>query len=301
MPRSWIVRSIVPLALAATAQAQHITHLEALSMDGSQEVPPVTTTATGRGDWVLNTFTHRIHYNVSFQNLSSAETDAHIHQPAPPGQNAPPVHFYALGSPKTGFFDVTPAQEAEILAGQAYTNIHSANFTTGEIRGQMVVAPAVGTSICAGDGTGTACPCGNSGAANRGCENSSTTGGAILGGWGHNSPDNIVLISEGEKPSALSIFFQGDTMVAAAPFGDGLSCIGGTTVTLAAKNATGGAVAYPEGAEESITARSATLGQPIPPGSTRFYVVYYRDPDPSFCPAPSGSTFNASNGLQLQW
>jgi hypothetical protein len=30
-------------------------------------------------------------------------------------------------------------------------------------------------------------------------------------------------------------------------------------------------------------------------------MTYYRDPDPSFCAAPQGSTFNGTNGQIITW
>jgi hypothetical protein len=33
----------------------------------------------------------------------------------------------------------------------------------------------------------------------------------------------------------------------------------------------------------------------------RFYQTYYRDPDPNFCPAPTGNTWNVTNAVQIQW
>ena len=287
-------------ALAARAQAQ-ITHLEATSIDGSQEVPPVVTGASGRGDFTVNTSSHVLKYNVSFQNLSSAQVSAHIHQGAV-GVGGPIIFVYPNGSPISGSFATTAGQEATLLSGGMYTNIHTQMHGGGEIRGQMTAAPAIGTSFCFGDGTGAPCPCLNSGAAGHGCENSSATGGALLSASGHNSPDNVVLISTGEKPTAFTLFIQGTLMVAPANFGDGLRCVGGQLKRLAGKNATGGAVAFPEGAEISITARSAALGDTISPGETRWYLAYYRDPDANHCPAANGGgTFNSSNSIEIQW
>jgi hypothetical protein len=93
----------------------------------------------------------------------------------------------------------------------------------------------------------------------------------------------------------------GDAEIAPASFGDGLRCAGGNLKRLYAKNAVGGAVTAPEGAEPTISARSAALGDSIPTLATRIYQVYYRDPDPAFCPDPQGSTFNVSNGLRVLW
>jgi hypothetical protein len=30
-------------------------------------------------------------------------------------------------------------------------------------------------------------------------------------------------------------------------------------------------------------------------------MVTYRDPDPNFCPDPTGSTFNVSNAVSILW
>ena len=58
---------------------------------------------------------------------------------------------------------------------------------------------------------------------------------------------------------------------------------------------------FPQAGDPTISARSADLGSPIAPGSTRYCQVYYRDPVPSFCPTPPGSTFNASSGQIITW
>jgi hypothetical protein len=297
MSRRFLSHALLVPALAVTAglAGAQITHLES-SMNGANEVPPVVTGATGRADYTVNTFSHVLKYNVSFQNLSSAEILAHIHT-----ANTSVLFPLPLGTPVTGSLASTAAQEAALLTGTTYTNIHSSMHTGGEIRGTDVLAPAVGTNFCFGDGTIAPCPCGNSGAAGHGCENSATTGGALLNASGHTSPDNVVLIATNEKPSALSIFLQGNLLISPTVYGDGLRCAGGQLKRLGNKNATGGAVAYPEGAELPITTRSAALGDTIAPGSTRWYQVYYRDPDPVFCPVPAGSTFNISNGVEILW
>ncbi len=166
---------------------------------------------------------------------------------------------------------------------------------------QVTVHGNAATSLCFGDGTGAACPCGNSGQSGRGCENSSSTGGAQLTAAGTTNPDTIVLSAAGEKPTALTIFLQGTTSSPAIVFGDGLRCVTGVLKRLYSRNASGGAVSAPQGAEPSITARSQQLGDPVAPGSTRHYMTYYRDADPTFCPAPNGSTFNGSNALSIAW
>jgi hypothetical protein len=158
-----------------------------------------------------------------------------------------------------------------------------------------------GTRFCFGDGSSAACPCGNSGTNEHGCQNSASTGGSLLTAAGQVSPDSVVLTASGELPSALSIFLQGTTSLGPVSYGDGLRCAGGTLKRLYAKSASGGLVAAPQAGDPSITSRSAALGDPIAPGATRIYQVYYRDPNPGFCPPPSGSTFNVSNGVRIVW
>jgi Tol biopolymer transport system component len=158
-------------------------------------------------------------------------------------------------------------------------------------------------SFCLGDGSDAACPCSNSGAAGHGCENSASTGGALLQALGEAAlgSDTLVLTSAGELPTALSLFLQGSLVIPAAQFGDGLRCTSGTLKRLYARNASGGAVSAPQAGDPSISTRSATLGDVLSAGATRYYQTYYRDPDPAFCAAPSGNSWNISAGLVVLW
>ena len=169
------------------------------------------------------------------------------------------------------------------------------------VRDRGVVSAFV--SFCAGDGTIAACPCGNSGATGHGCENSSTTGGAILmaSGEASLSSDTVHLTSSGEKPTAFSVVLQGSLTVSPLHYGDGLRCVGGTLKRLLSHNAVGGVVTIPQGTDPTLSARSAALGDVIQAGATRNYQVYYRDPSGSFCAAPAGSTFNISNAIAIAW
>jgi len=284
------------LALTSSPARAQITHLECF-MNGANEVPPVATAATGRADYIVNTATHTLKYSLSFMMLSSMQTGAHIHDTFTTGIIFP----LPGGTPIFGSLVTTPGQEATLLAPNGtYTNIHSSAHPGGEIRGTNVPAPVIGTPMCFGDGTSGPCPCGNTGAPGRGCDNSAGTTGARLEATGHVSPDNVVLIATGERSTALSIFLQGNAMIAPVNFGDGIRCISGLK-RLSTKSATAGAVAYPEGAEPQITVRAAALGQPNPPGSTRWYQTYSRDNSLVFCPAPMGDTFNITNAVQLTW
>jgi hypothetical protein len=164
----------------------------------------------------------------------------------------------------------------------------------GTLNGIQIVREApTFTTYCFGDGTGTACPCGNNGAAGNGCANSVVPGGANLTATGSSSvsADTITLLGSG-MPDSTCLYFQGTTQISAA-FGDGLRCAGGTVIRLGTKTNSAGASQYPTVGDLSVSVRGA-----VPPaGGARTYQVWYRNAA-AFCTA---STFNLSNGLQLNW
>jgi hypothetical protein len=158
-------------------------------------------------------------------------------------------------------------------------------------------------AFCGGDSSdpnvSTFCPCFNFGQLGHGCANSSNANGALLTATGTPSPDTIVLTSAGEPSAALSVFLQGTTNASAGiAYGDGVRCASGNLKRLYTKNAVAGSVSAPQGVEPSITVRSAAVGDVIPPGGTRYYQVFYRDPNAGFCPS---ETYNISNGYSIQW
>jgi len=192
-----------------------------------------------------------------------------------------------------------------VASGSIAVNVTSTGVGDGHVNGFQLVRiddPTLpGIPQCFGDGSGAACPCGNSGQAGNGCQNSTGTGGAHLYTTGATSPDTVVLQCFGELPSALTIFLQGNATLPPAAFGDGLRCAGGILKRLYVKSASGGVAAAPAQGDPSITARSAALGDPIQAGERRYYQTYYRDSNPSYCPAPQGNTFNASHVVKIVW
>jgi hypothetical protein len=151
------------------------------------------------------------------------------------------------------------------------------------------------------------CPCLNSpsGPA-RGCDNSSATGGAGLTASGGTflSSDSLVLTTEGEGATAMSILLQGNGFVpTGTSFGQGVRCVGGTIIRrLFTKAAVGGSISVPDylAGEPTLSARSLQKGDPILPGESRWYLVYYRDATVlGGCPATS--TFNTTLTGQVTW
>jgi hypothetical protein len=119
---------------------------------------------------------------------------------------------------------------------------------------------------------------------------------------GASSPDSVVLSANDMLQSVTCVFLQGDQQSATGfVFGDGVRCVAGSLKRLYVKTASSGAASAPGAGDPSIRARSAALGDTIAPGTQRCYQVYYRDPDPNFCPAPQGNTWNVSSGVIVNW
>jgi hypothetical protein len=154
------------------------------------------------------------------------------------------------------------------------------------------------TSICFGDGSGTACPCGNSGASGHGCANSIDASGALLTATGDAAlgGDTLVLHASSMPSVAPVLFFQGTSASGAlmgTAFGDGLRCASGTVIRLATKTASNGEAQYPEAGDLDVSVRGAVPAA----GALRYYQAHYRN-SASFCTI---STFNLTNGLRVQW
>jgi hypothetical protein len=139
--RSFLAAAVV-IATVGVASAAIINFTATLS--GSQEVPPNASTATGSGTFVMDTVANTLSYNITFSGLMAPQTAGHIHGFAPPGMSAGVIHgFAALGSPTIGVWNFAEAQEANIIAGLTYANIHSQMWPGGEIRGQIEQVVAV--------------------------------------------------------------------------------------------------------------------------------------------------------------
>jgi Tol biopolymer transport system component len=159
-----------------------------------------------------------------------------------------------------------------------------------------------GSTFCAGDGTATPCPCGNSGVPGSGCASSSQPDGGHLFALGTPSVSSDTLVLRGEGlPASYIVYFQGTLQVnggAGNVFGDGLLCTGGSIVRLGTKlsmgGASGGCVSgYPDAGDLAISLKGS-----IPSvGGTRTYQGWYRASAPFCTPA----TYNMTNGIQEVW
>ncbi len=154
-----------------------------------------------------------------------------------------------------------------------------------------------GVGFCAGDGSGTPCPCGNFGATGRGCENSVNPAGAHL--WAHGTPslaaDTVIMYASGMPSSASCLLFQGTLSLGpGVVFGDGLRCVAGSVIRLGIRPALCGnrdwGFSVPG---DPLLSVAGAVGVP----GTRYYQVWYRNAA-AFC---TPSTFNLTNGVRVTW
>ena len=107
------------------------------TLSGAQETPPNASTATGNATLLLSPDEKSARVSLTFAGLSSGQTDAHIHGPAGAGASAPPIFPLPLGQISDFTINLTPSQVQDLKNGLLYINVHSTNFSGGEIRGQF--------------------------------------------------------------------------------------------------------------------------------------------------------------------
>ncbi|HZI82877.1 MAG TPA: CHRD domain-containing protein [Casimicrobiaceae bacterium] len=112
-------------------------HTQTVTLTGSNEVPPVTTSATGTATVTIKP-DHSVIVKESVTGMTA--TASHIHQGAA-GANGPViVPFTKTGDNAFVAPDnakLTDAQYDAFKAGNLYVNVHSAAHPGGEIRAQL--------------------------------------------------------------------------------------------------------------------------------------------------------------------
>ena len=129
--------SLGAAVLLATGCAGMMDKPGSIKLSGAQEVPPVTTSATGSG---VITVAADGAVSGSVTTTGVAGTMAHIHVGAV-GKNGPVI--VPLAKTSDGVWSVpagaklTAEQLASFKAGDLYVNVHSDANKGGEVRGQM--------------------------------------------------------------------------------------------------------------------------------------------------------------------
>jgi aldose sugar dehydrogenase len=107
------------------------------NLNGAQETPPNSSTATGTATVLLGPDETTARVSLNFSGLSNAQTAAHIHGPGAPGVSAPILFPLPNGNVSDFLIALTPANVQDLKNGLLYINVHSNNFPNGEIRGQL--------------------------------------------------------------------------------------------------------------------------------------------------------------------
>ncbi len=311
-------------AIRAWKVVDPLVRLENVQVDGLFIVG-CRATDNGNGTW---------HYEYAVYNMNSDRAAGQFSVPVPAGVTLSNVGFKDVhshsGEPySTVDWTATVAGGSVTWSTQTFAQNQNANAlrwgTLYNFRFDASAAPQVGSatltlfkpgtpsavavpaevpggtgaavlSFCSGDGTGTACPCGNSGIAGNGCASSVNANGARLAWSGNPSitTDTFVLLGT-SMPNSSALYFQGTTQQnggLGSAFGDGLRCAGGSVIRLGTKINAGGASQYPLGGDPVISVRGANSA-----GNVRTYQIWYRNAA-AFC---TPDTFNLSNGVQATW
>ncbi len=137
MIHKFATAAAVAILLSAGAAQAEIIHFGA-TLTGADEVPANASQGKGELSAELETVEKVLVYRASYSGLSGPATMAHFHGPAAPGGNGPPVVVVKdASSPISGTAILTTAQEADLLAGKWYFNVHTQANGGGEIRGQV--------------------------------------------------------------------------------------------------------------------------------------------------------------------
>jgi len=159
MIRQAVIAAAFVVAACGGSSNPSSTSFSTTSMTGANEVgsPVRVTQGTGTAVYTVNGTT--VHYKVTFSKLTSNATISHIHVGPPTVSGGVVVPFTGVPSATQGTIegDFTAndivAQTAggvtvnakdlnSLLAafrdGNAYTNVHTTTYGTGEIRGQIL-------------------------------------------------------------------------------------------------------------------------------------------------------------------
>lgn len=107
-------------------------------LSGASEVPPNQSAASGSSQVVLDTDNLQLKWEIQFSGIPAGLIGAHIHGPASVDANAGIlVPLDPATNPIRGTAQLNQEQAAYILDGKTYINLHTEQFPSGELRGQL--------------------------------------------------------------------------------------------------------------------------------------------------------------------
>jgi hypothetical protein len=131
------VAGALGIVVASAPMSQPMMSAQQIVLSGSNEVPPVTTSASGTGTVTINP-DHTVSANITVKGMTA--TASHIHEGAA-GANGPVIVPFTKTGDNTfaapAGAKLTDSQYASYKAGNLYVNAHSAEHPAGEIRAQL--------------------------------------------------------------------------------------------------------------------------------------------------------------------
>lgn len=131
-------------ALATAPAHADIITISDIMMDGWQVNPPIPDAGTGIARVTIDTDTRAMTIAGTYSAMTSEVLAAHLHGPADPDQNSPLIifpltHTGGLAGSFSGGRTLSQTQFDAFMASRTYINVHTADHTAGEIRGQIIV------------------------------------------------------------------------------------------------------------------------------------------------------------------
>jgi hypothetical protein len=124
-------------------------------LTGSELTPPITTAATGTGNFELSQDQTMLSYDVQLAGLSGPATGMHLRRGA---RGVAGDIVYTLNTPDAtgravGATPINPTDINDLLNQGLYLSVPTAANPAGEVRGQIVVLQAPGTGVPGTTGT----------------------------------------------------------------------------------------------------------------------------------------------------
>lgn len=109
-------------------------------LSATEMVVPITSRGSGRIDFVLDRTTLNFSWVMTYADLTSPPTAAHIHAPGRPGEVAAVSIDLApqgVTNPLKGEVTLSTGQLEYLLTGRLYVDLHTEKHPDGEIRAQV--------------------------------------------------------------------------------------------------------------------------------------------------------------------
>ena len=110
-------------------------------LSADEQSAPTTSPGVGCALFVLDRPTLELTWTITYSQLTSTATAAHVHGPQTPGGNAGVLFDLApdgMGNPLKGALVLNDGLLAYLLTGRVYVNLHTTQYPAGELRGQVM-------------------------------------------------------------------------------------------------------------------------------------------------------------------